>query len=125
MKIALATDKKGKMFDGHFGSCHTYQLYDWDDGKFKFIENRINKNSGKNSVASVGKSMQIIRQLLDCEVFIGWGFGIKSIPKIGATGIQALLTNEDDPEKNLRLLQNHEYEKFSVYNKTKNSRFSF
>ena len=78
MKLAIGTDDKNSIREGHFGESQFYLIYEIRNGEIFSQELRENPFSiDKNHLHSQAKN--IIDLLNDCQIFIGKSMGKKSL----------------------------------------------
>jgi len=101
--IAVAVNKKEKLWTGHFGIAPYYYIYDRDKN---LVEKRLNPHGSGHSHHSHhddDNQPKMIKEILrDCNVFIGKRMGEKSKQKLAEKlGVTTILTKETDPSKAL------------------------
>jgi len=99
--IAIAIDKNGDVWKGHFGITHSFLLFDKQGNFIEEIKNpyAITESGQKHQ----SKPELIIKLLPHCDVFIGKKMGKESFAIIqDKLGILPFLTTESDPSKALK-----------------------
>jgi nitrogen fixation protein NifX len=99
-KIAIATNN-GTTIDGHFGSCQSFAIYEFDADSHSFIETRVAEN-----VEGVEKNAVRAEQLADCHLLYVASIGGPAAAKVIKSGIHPLKdAHESSIELTLERLQ--------------------
>jgi predicted Fe-Mo cluster-binding NifX family protein len=102
INIAIATDAKGRLWGGHFGTTPAIQIY---SPAGELLETRPNPyGAGQGTKHEHHDDPKLIIDLLpECGVFIGRRMGEESKRKLARKfGIDAVLTEEKTPEAALQ-----------------------
>jgi predicted Fe-Mo cluster-binding NifX family protein len=107
MKIAVATDDK-KTIASHFGRAEGFMIYLAQDGEILSGEFRPNLFTGhslglENQGTAHHSHGPILAALCDCTVVISHGMGQRIYNDLSESGIEALITDENDCEQAAQL----------------------
>lgn len=96
--IAVAIDKSGNIWKGHFGIAYSFSLFDGKGNLIKEIKNPYAvTESGQKHQSKPGLISDLLPQ---CNVFIGKKMGKESFALIqNKLGIIPFLTTQNDPLK--------------------------
>ena len=102
INIAIATDAKGRLWGGHFGTAPIFQIY---APTGELLEERPNPyGAGQGKVHEHHDDPKLIIDLLpECRALVGRRMGEESKRKLARKfGIDAVLTTEKTPEAALQ-----------------------
>jgi predicted Fe-Mo cluster-binding NifX family protein len=99
MKIALATDDKGKTIASHFGRTKGFIIFIVKGSTIESQEYRENSFTGharelEHSNHNIDRHGPILNALNDCNTVISNGMGRRIYEDLINSGIQALITDE-------------------------------
>jgi len=94
MKIAVAGQNR-RTVTGHTGRCRKFWLYGIEEGQ---VQDRILLELPKEQSLH-DKSPHEPHRLADADVLISGGMGQGLIRRLGAWGIEAVVTSETDPDR--------------------------
>lgn len=116
MKLAIGTDDKLTIRQGHFGESQYYSIYEILNGQIFSQELRENPFAiDKNHVH--GQAKNILDLLNDCQIFMGKSMGKKSLTTIVQKNIDAVVTEIDEVEKAVDFYLTSKDEFFRYYDK--------
>ncbi len=116
MKMAIGTDDKYSIREGHFGESQFYSIYEIFNGEI--FSQELRKNPFLTDKETHHGQTEIILDLLDdCQIFIGKSMGKKSLSKIAKKNIEVLITKIDSVEKAVNYYLNSKDEYFEYYDK--------
>ncbi len=90
-KIAIATNNSTQV-DGHFGSCETFAIYQFDAEHAELLETRSASQEG-----GVEKNAVRAAQLADCQLLYVASIGGPAAAKVIKTGIYPLKDPNQSP----------------------------
>ena len=94
MKTAVGTDDRKTIRKGHFGDSRHYLVLEILNAEVVAREWRDNPHTkDEKEKKHHGQPQQIIKLLRDCGLFMGRGFGKKSLEEITSRGIDCIITD--------------------------------
>jgi predicted Fe-Mo cluster-binding NifX family protein len=107
MKIGIASDDE-KTIASHFGRARGFLVVEVDDKKIKSREYRLNTFTGhargpEGADHAADRHGPILSALRDCAAVISRGMGQRIYQDLHQAGIEAVITDETDPEWALQL----------------------
>lgn len=91
------TSKSGVNIDQHFGHATEYYIYDYNNGKIKFLEKRETKkycNGNEDCEDNYSKIEKIIKTIGDCNVLLTVRIGLSPRTELEKENIKIILMYE-------------------------------
>ena len=118
MKIAVGTDDMKSIKKGHFGDSRHYLVLEVLNASVVAREWRENTHSGNaEEERHHGQTQRIIKQLQDCDLFLGRGFSKGFLDETTSQGIDCIITDIEDVEQAIRSYLDGQDEGFQYYDK--------
>jgi predicted Fe-Mo cluster-binding NifX family protein len=96
MKIAIGTDDKRTIRQGHFGESRYYRVIELLNGEIISREYRLNPyNEAAADWHSHGQAEKVLELLGDCSLFMAKSMGKKSMVKLAEQNIDCIITELD------------------------------
>jgi hypothetical protein len=115
MKIAISTDDKTTIHNGHFGESQYYLIYEILNGQIYAEELRENPYVMAKQ-HNHGQAKEIMDLLHDCQLFMGKIMDARLLPEIAKKNIDAIITTMDDIKKAVIAYLNSKDDYFKYYN---------
>jgi len=77
MRVAVGMEDENELESGHYGDSKFFLIYEFDNGKLRYIERRNNKAvmMEENEHGDINKFRAVIAQLQDIDVLIAYRMG--------------------------------------------------
>ncbi len=96
MKIAIGTDDKKTIRNGHFGQSLFYRIVELRNGEIVSEDHRENVHvQGAENRLPHAQAEKILDLLKDCSLFMAKNMGKTSVAKLAARHIDCILTDID------------------------------
>ncbi len=118
MKIAVGTDDMKSIKKGHFGDSRHYLVLEVLNASVvarEWRENTHPRDTGEER--HQGQTQRIIKQLQDCSLFLGRGFGKGFLEETTSQGIDFIVTDIEEIEQAIKSYLDGQDEGFQYYDK--------